>query len=78
MEDWDVVLRTNLDATFLLCHACGHSYRCRDCSVSMTLHRARGLLLCHYCGRAAPRNSTCPSCKASQMAELGVGTERVP
>jgi primosomal protein N' (replication factor Y) len=64
-------------ATFLLCRACGHAERCRDCSVALTLHRGRGALVCHYCGRASPRPVACGKCGARAIAELGVGTERV-
>jgi primosomal protein N' (replication factor Y) len=64
-------------ATFLLCKACGHGLRCRDCSVTLTLHRARGVVVCHYCGATARRPTQCPQCKAENIAELGVGTERV-
>jgi primosomal protein N' (replication factor Y) len=64
-------------ATFLLCRACGHALRCDDCSVALTLHRGRGALVCHYCGRATRRPETCPACRATALADLGAGTERV-
>src|ERR1017187_4352109 len=57
--------------------ACGHVLRCNDCAVSLTLHQARGRLLCHYCGRAEPVHDTCPVCKARSLEGMGSGTERV-
>ena len=36
---------------------CGHVVRCPNCAVSMTYHRGRSRLVCHYCGRT----TTCPS-----------------
>jgi primosomal protein N' (replication factor Y) len=64
-------------STFVHCAACGHVLRCNDCAVSLTLHRARGRLLCHYCGRAEPIRDTCPQCKAKSLEGMGSGTERV-
>jgi primosomal protein N' (replication factor Y) len=64
-------------STFVHCVACGHVLRCSDCAVSLTLHRARGRLLCHYCGRAAPIREFCPQCKAKSLEGMGSGTERV-
>src|SRR5690606_2264920 len=37
-------------ATFVLCKACGHAFRCPHCSVSLTYHRHSDRLSCHYCG----------------------------
>jgi primosomal protein N' (replication factor Y) len=64
-------------STFVHCMACGHVLRCNDCAVSLTLHQARGRLLCHYCGRAEPVHDTCPVCKARSLEGMGSGTERV-
>ena len=64
-------------STFVHCVACGYVLRCNDCAVSLTLHRARGHLLCHYCGRSEPIRDTCPACKAKSLEGTGSGTERV-
>jgi len=64
-------------STLMHCQACGHVVRCKECTVSLTLHRARGLLLCHYCGRSEPIRETCPECKSPSLRGLGSGTERV-
>jgi primosomal protein N' (replication factor Y) len=64
-------------STFLHCRACGHVLRCPDCAVSLTLHRARATLLCHYCGRAERVREICPACKAKAIEGMGTGTERV-
>jgi primosomal protein N' (replication factor Y) (superfamily II helicase) len=64
-------------STFVHCLACGHVLRCNDCAVSLTLHQARGRMLCHYCGRAEPVRDTCPACKAQSLEGMGSGTERV-
>jgi primosomal protein N' (replication factor Y) len=64
-------------STLMHCQACGEVVRCSSCSVSMTLHRGREKLICHYCGRAVAIPPHCPKCKKSALEGLGTGTERV-
>jgi primosomal protein N' (replication factor Y) len=64
-------------APYLLCRECGHEFRCRDCSVTMTVHRRQGLLLCHYCGARKPIPSRCPLCNGEVLQPIGFGTEKV-
>lgn len=66
-------------APALLCPACGKTVGCPACSVSLTLHQARGKLICHTCGHERPAPERCPLCGApgDQMKPLGLGTEAV-
>ncbi|HVZ74354.1 MAG TPA: primosomal protein N' [Polyangia bacterium] len=64
-------------STVVLCRACGHVVRCANCSVSMTYHRARGRLVCHYCATTAEVPVRCPACRSTKLERLGMGTERV-
>jgi primosomal protein N' (replication factor Y) len=62
--------------TLVLCESCGREERCESCSVSLTYHRRRGVLLCHYCGHVERVTSTCPACGGPRRG-VGVGTEQV-
>lgn len=64
-------------APFLLCRQCENDFRCRDCSVTMTVHRREGLLICHYCGLRRPIPERCPNCAGEVMQPIGFGTEKV-
>ncbi|HVT42756.1 MAG TPA: primosomal protein N' [Thermoanaerobaculia bacterium] len=64
-------------APFLLCRECENDFRCRDCSVTLTVHRRDGILLCHYCGYRVPIPSTCPLCRGEVLQPIGFGTEKV-
>lgn len=64
-------------STFMHCQACGYVVRCKACAVSLTLHRSRGHLLCHYCGHSEPIREVCPECKNPSLRGQGSGTERV-
>ncbi|HEX2659519.1 MAG TPA: primosomal protein N' [Polyangia bacterium] len=64
-------------STVVLCRACGQVIRCNHCAVSMTYHRERDRLVCHYCGATDPVPKVCPSCRMPRLERLGMGTERV-
>jgi len=64
-------------APYLLCRECGHEFRCRDCSVTMTVHRRAGMLICHYCGLRKPIPALCPLCNGEVLQPIGFGTEKV-
>jgi primosomal protein N' (replication factor Y) len=64
-------------ANFVLCLDCGEIVGCPHCSVSLTHHRARRLLLCHYCGHREPLPAQCRRCQGAQVVPFGLGTERV-
>jgi len=64
-------------APFLLCRECGHEFRCKDCSVTLTVHRREGLLICHYCGFRLRIPAKCPLCQGEVLQPVGFGTEKV-
>jgi primosomal protein N' (replication factor Y) len=67
-------------ATFVLCRACGHAFRCPDCSVSLTYHRYSDGLSCHYCGHFERVPDVCPGTGCGRTGTIerkGLGTERV-
>ena len=64
-------------APYLLCRECGHEFRCKDCSVTLTVHRREGLLICHYCGLRKAIPQRCPLCNGEVLQPIGFGTEKV-
>lgn len=64
-------------APLLLCHDCGWIAPCAECDARMTVHRARGLLVCHHCGAQRPLPRLCPSCDSRALTPVGQGTERI-
>ncbi|RPJ07088.1 MAG: primosomal protein N' [Spirochaetaceae bacterium] len=59
------------------CNSCGFEHKCSHCSVSLTYHKQRNILVCHYCGLAARPVSSCPKCGSLDTGYLGFGTELV-
>ncbi|HUR80819.1 MAG TPA: primosomal protein N', partial [Thermoanaerobaculia bacterium] len=64
-------------APYLLCRECGHEFRCKDCSVTLTVHRREGQLICHYCGFRTRIPAKCPLCQGEVLQPIGFGTEKV-
>ena len=64
-------------ATFALCGSCGQVSECAHCSVSMTLHRALGRMICHHCGHTETPPERCVRCGARDISYGGLGTEQV-
>ncbi len=59
------------------CRSCGYEMKCVHCSVSLTYHKERNLMICHYCGFRAPPVETCPECNSLDIGYTGFGTERI-
>jgi primosomal protein N' (replication factor Y) len=64
-------------STFVQCRECGHVWQCQQCNVSLTFHRARRRVVCHYCFREEPAPVVCPECQSGDIAYRGIGTEQV-
>jgi len=62
--------------TLILCRDCGREEQCPACSVSLTFHARRNVLVCHYCGHKEPMTPVCPAC-GGPRGGVGVGTEQV-
>ncbi len=64
-------------APMIECRECGWTPRCESCDVSLTYHKALGLLTCHYCGRTYAVPEVCPCCGSRDLRGRGYGTEKV-
>ncbi|MFT7625747.1 MAG: primosomal protein N' (replication factor Y), partial [Myxococcota bacterium] len=64
-------------AACFVCRTCGEVPQCRDCSVSLTFHRAQRRLSCHYCDYVTAVPVHCPVCKTGELMMAGTGTEQV-
>ncbi len=58
------------------CVECGFSYRCPNCSVSLTFHSYERALKCHHCGWSQPLDERCPEC-GGRLKYVGAGTQKV-
>lgn len=63
-------------ATTITCSNCGFTYKCPNCDITLTYHKTKNNLRCHYCGYTTFKKETCPSCKAN-LNFYGLGTEKL-
>jgi len=64
-------------APYVECH-CGYIPKCPNCDVSLTYHKSRSILACHYCGYSTLLPATCPSCHdLASLQDRGIGTEKI-
>lgn len=64
-------------SNFVSCRECGKAMKCPKCGISLTYHKIRSALVCHYCGRTFPLPDKCPDCGSRYIRHFGVGTEQV-
>ncbi len=64
-------------APMIECKVCGWTPRCKNCDVSLTLHKNINLLTCHYCGYTYPVPTECPNCGSTELRGRGYGTEKI-
>jgi primosomal protein N' (replication factor Y) (superfamily II helicase) len=64
-------------STHVHCPGCGHVAQCAHCDLSLTFHRHKSSLVCHYCGWETPPYTKCPGCGQTTMRYQGMGTEKL-
>jgi primosomal protein N' (replication factor Y) len=64
-------------ANFILCPDCGLTFKCPNCSVTLTYHLRDHSLRCHYCDYRIQAPGDCPKCQGHRLQGMGIGTERL-
>ena len=64
-------------ANFILCPDCGLTFKCPNCSVTLTYHLRDRSLQCHYCDYRIQAPGDCPKCQGHRLQGMGIGTERL-
>ena len=59
------------------CMTCGHVPQCRQCDVSLTYHKHKNQLRCHYCGYSIANPTHCHNCSSVDLTTKGFGTEQI-
>jgi primosomal protein N' (replication factor Y) (superfamily II helicase) len=62
---------------YQVCQTCGWIPHCKQCDVSLSYHKTKGKLVCHYCGTVYPLVQTCEACGNHLFAQQNFGTERI-
>ena len=59
------------------CKTCGVSPQCPNCDVSLTFHKYRYELRCHYCNYQRAMPNSCGACGSNTLDNKGFGTEQI-
>ena len=59
------------------CITCGHVPHCQSCDVSLTYHKHKNQLRCHYCGYSIANPTHCHACHSVDLTTKGLGTEQI-
>ncbi|MBM7578446.1 primosomal protein N' [Jeotgalibacillus terrae] len=64
-------------SSFIMCRDCGTVMQCPHCEVSLTYHRSKESMKCHYCGHEEYVPNECPECTSEHIRYFGTGTQKV-
>lgn len=59
------------------CIYCGDIPKCKHCNVSLSYHKKKGVLQCHYCEYRRSFTTICTNCGKPGLKERGCGTEMI-
>jgi primosomal protein N' (replication factor Y) len=62
---------------YMICSVCGWIPQCEHCNVSLTYHKAKNKLTCHYCGSIYPVLHSCAACGSHAFFQKNFGTEKI-
>jgi len=62
-------------SAFLACSRCSYIPRCKRCDISLTYHKKREELVCHYCNYTIKYMNACPECGSKVVQKKGIGVE---
>ena len=59
------------------CKTCGISPECPNCDVTLTFHKYKHELRCHYCNYQRAMPNSCGACGSNTLDTKGFGTEQI-
>lgn len=62
---------------YIVCDVCGWIPQCQNCDVTLTFHKAKNKMVCHYCGTEYPVLYACPQCGSHNFKQKNFGTEKI-
>lgn len=72
-----VFVPTRANFKILLCRNCGQKIVCPNCSITLSLHKKKGAMMCHYCNFTSPIPLACEVCGSEELSGMRIGTEEI-
>ena len=60
-----------------MCKVCSWTPTCKNCDVSLTVHKYQPVMKCHYCGYTEKQVDNCGACGSHEVTVLGLGTQKI-
>jgi primosomal protein N' (replication factor Y) len=77
-KEGTIILRNRRGfSTYLQCLECGTAEMCPHCDVTLTFHKRKKHLRCHYCGFVKEPPVECSKCGSTKLYYGGTGTQKV-
>ena len=62
---------------YVSCRACGYTFKCPHCELSLSYHKNGDKFKCHYCNFEFKFNHICPKCDGKDFLFMGSGTQKI-
>ena len=62
---------------YVHCENCGYIFKCKNCDITLTYHKTKGTMICHYCGYSESPRDLCPVCSDERILYSGFGTQKI-
>lgn len=62
---------------YMVCNTCGWIPKCHQCDVTLTYHKSKNVLTCHYCANTYPLQIICGACGSHFFKQKSFGTEKI-
>ncbi len=62
---------------YVYCSGCGYVFKCENCDITLTYHKKKSKLICHYCDYSVTPPEVCPKCGYERIGYSGFGTEKI-
>lgn len=63
--------------SYIQCDTCGNIPQSPECSVSLTYHKRKNILMCHYSGYSRRADTHCEVCGSDKLIIQGMGTQKI-
>lgn len=64
-------------AASVTCKSCGSVDKCPNCDISLTYHKTKNNMRCHYCGYTHFMKAKCDECGSTMINTVGIGTQKL-
>lgn len=70
-------LNKRWEYTSLICNNCNHLYKCKNCDVSMSVHKYPAILICHICNNTSIIPTKCEKCNKETLQKVWIWTQQI-